>query len=200
VAVCETLTNWLEDVQPHHLPTAITQHQHAIGFHLLHRGYICTDWTHRQNNHEPKTGHAWTRDLITFLWKAAYKLWTLCNSALHGPDNTLACHQDLKAAATILYELQDKTLAQDRHNFNILLTKSLAHSPRRLHNYIQAQAPVILHSITQAFQRATQESDASPTTSPLPMEDELELARFFTLVRMPAKLQTSMVLPVCRVV
>jgi hypothetical protein len=154
-AVCETMTDWLEDVRPRRRPTAITQHQHAIGFHLLHRGYICTDWTRRQEAHEPDKGHAWTRDLIIFLWNAAYELWTLRNSALHGPDNTLARHQELKAAAIELYEMQDQTLAQDRHNFNIPLTERLAHSPRRLHNYIQAQAPVILHSVAQAFQRAT---------------------------------------------
>jgi hypothetical protein len=47
-AVCETLTDWLEDVRPRRHPTAITQHQHAIGFHLLHRGYICTEWTRRR--------------------------------------------------------------------------------------------------------------------------------------------------------
>jgi hypothetical protein len=113
-AVCETLTDWLEDVQPRCCLTAITQQQHAIGFCLLHRD--------RQDIHEPETGHVWTRDLITFLWAAAYELWTLRNSAQHGPDNTLARHQDLKAAATILYKLQDQTLAQDRHNFNIPLT------------------------------------------------------------------------------
>jgi hypothetical protein len=58
-------------------------------------------------------GHTWKRDLIIFLWNAAYELWTLRNSALYGPDNTLACHQELKAAAIELYEMQDQTLAQD---------------------------------------------------------------------------------------
>jgi hypothetical protein len=48
--------------------------------------------------------------------------------------------------------MQDQTLAQDRHNFNIPLTERLAHSPCRLHNYIQRQAPVILHSVAQVFQ------------------------------------------------
>jgi hypothetical protein len=111
-SLCEILTDWREGAQPHRT-TVITLHQHSIGLHLLHWGYICMDWTRQQDAHKPETGQAWTRDLGIFLWNAAFELWTLRNSALHGPNNTLACHQDLKAAAMILYDLQDQTLTQD---------------------------------------------------------------------------------------
>jgi hypothetical protein len=59
-ALCKILTDWLEDAQPC-CPTAITLHQHAIGFHLLHRGYIGTDWTADRMSMNPKQvmyGHA----------------------------------------------------------------------------------------------------------------------------------------------
>jgi hypothetical protein len=65
-AICEILTDWLEGTQPHHT-TATTLHQHAVGFNLLHWGYLCTDWTHRQDTRETKTGHVWTHNLIIFL-------------------------------------------------------------------------------------------------------------------------------------
>jgi hypothetical protein len=42
--ICKILTDWLDGAQPC-CPTAITLQQHASGFHLLHWGYICTDWT-----------------------------------------------------------------------------------------------------------------------------------------------------------
>jgi hypothetical protein len=100
-----------------------------FGFHLLHWAYICTDWTNCQEHFDPGKEHTWTQNLIAFLCTESAALWKQRNDELHAQENTRHLI-NLQSAATKLHNLQDHTLTQDHHSFDILFNEWLNHFPR----------------------------------------------------------------------
>ena len=167
----QSLRDWLHDRTPFtdietptHFHTVIHS-QSTIGWHLLARGFISTEWmrfleielTRRTITDEPKKKldvHNFMSGLLKTMWKSMSEYWSLHCEFVHrkDPSATITPTQELHAKIRRLYTLRNDVLAAHRSQYfpddlETFLTSSTQH---QLRTYILNYEPVIYASIKRS--------------------------------------------------
>jgi exonuclease III len=149
--------------------TALLESQEKIGWPQIFNGRMSLKWqtlqqeylTRTGNLSKNRTGHQWTKAIITHTWDQWMELWEERNRICHGIDNIHRHNlqsEQAKAELEAIYANRDNMLPQDRD----LLFSSLAEHMHQkgnlqtLRNWLNLHRDLFKASITEAQRRSVQ--------------------------------------------
>jgi hypothetical protein len=130
--------------------------QTRVGFNLLLRGILTSDWSERQQVYlidvnggvRGTEADTWSSKLSTWLINQAHDLWKAKNEELHGPtapDNSQIARAALELQERVreLYEQKDDVNYQDRDLFEIPLESRLQQSVSIMRAWVESTSKTL---------------------------------------------------------
>jgi predicted Rdx family selenoprotein len=130
--------------------------QTRIGFNLLLRGILTSDWSERQQVYlidvnggvRGTEADTWSSKLSTWLINQAHDLWKARNEELHrpmAPDNSQIARAALELQERVreLYDQKDDVNFQDRDLFEIPLESRLQHSVSIMRAWVESTSKTL---------------------------------------------------------
>ena len=140
--------------------------QNAVGWSQLFNGRWSTQWSIIQGCYmgdnvtqdRSPLGDRWNVAVLQELWDLWHELWTYCNSAVDGIDETARREAELvilRRRMRNVYAQRNRVEANISHIFDIPMEQRLAKGAVHVQNWLAIHESLVHNSVTRATERAT---------------------------------------------